>query len=103
MLHHIDQRAGLRRLADLVAPGGMLLVVSHAKSRSRQDYLRDARDVIGVRRYSWTRKVWGTSAPIVWPPPLSYAETRDISLEVLPDATYDRVPFFRYTLVWHKP
>jgi SAM-dependent methyltransferase len=100
MLHHVDQRKGLRKLASLVAPGGVLLVVSHARSRSLRDYGRDGRDAIGVRRYKYTRGEWGTTAPIVWPPPLTYAQTRDQSLEVLPDATYRRAPYFRYSFVW---
>jgi ubiquinone/menaquinone biosynthesis C-methylase UbiE len=103
MLHHVDQRDGLRKLSSLVAPGGVLLVVSHAKSKSLRDYARDGRDAIGVRRYKYTRGVWGTSAPVVWPPPLTYRQTRDQSLEVLPDATYSRAPYFRYALVWHRP
>lgn len=103
MLHHIDQRSGLLRLTDLVAPGGVLIVVSHARSRTIADYARDARDVIGVRRYSWTRKVWSTPSPSVWPPPLSYGETRAASLDVLPEAKFRRVPYFRYALTWTNP
>jgi SAM-dependent methyltransferase len=103
MLHHVDQRTGLRRLADLVAPGGLLLVVSHARHHSIGDYARDVRDAIGVRRFTYTRNVWGTPSPVVWPPPLTYAQTRDVSLEVLPDAQYRRVPYFRYALTWRRP
>jgi trans-aconitate methyltransferase len=103
MLHHVDQREGLRRLADLVAPGGVLLVVSHARSRSPREYGRDAWDAVAVRRYTFTRKLWETPAPKVWPPPLTYSETRRASLDVLPDASFRRVPYFRYALTWRKP
>lgn len=103
MLHHMDQREGLRLLSSFVAPGGVLLVVSHAMHRTVGDWARDVRDAIGVRRYKYTRKEWGTPSPVVWPPPLTYAQTRDQSLEVLPDATYRRVPYFRYALTWQRP
>ncbi len=102
MLHHIDQREGLRLLTSLVAPGGVLLVVSHARPALR-DYPMELADAIRVRRYTFTRHTWGTTSPIVWPPPLTYAETRDVSLEVLPDAEYRRVPYFRYALTWRAP
>jgi ubiquinone/menaquinone biosynthesis C-methylase UbiE len=103
MLHHVDQRTGLARLAALVRPGGMLLVVGLARSRSPSDYARDALDTIAVRRHTLTRGVWETPSPKIWPPPLTYAETRDISLDALPGATFRRLPYFRYGLAWRRP
>lgn len=103
MLHHIDHRVGLRQLADLVAPGGLLLVVGLARSRSLRELARDARDAVAVRRFTLTRGVWETPSPVIWPPPLSYAEARAASLEVLPDAAFARVPYFRYSLTWTRP
>ena len=100
MLHHVDHRAGLRQLADLVAPGGALLVVGLATSRSLAEYGRDAIDAVTIRRHTFTTGTWETPAPKVWPPPVSYAEARAQSLEVLPDAEYRRVPYFRYALTW---
>jgi SAM-dependent methyltransferase len=103
MLHHVDQRDGLRRLAGLVAPGGVLLVVSHATSKSPGEYARDCWDAIAVRRYTFTRTTWETPSPKVWPPPHSYAETKRASLDVLPDAQFRRVPYVRYALTWQRP
>lgn len=100
VLHHLDHRDGLHRLASLVAPGGVLLVVGLAKSRTPLEYWRDAADAIGIRRYTFTRRVWETPAPKIWPPPVSYAEARRLSEEALPGVEYRRVPFFRYTLAW---
>ena len=99
-LHQMDHRDALRRLASLVAPGGHLLVVGLARSRSPRDYARDALDTIAVRRYTLTREVWHTPAPKTWPPPLTYAEARRWSREILPEATFRRAPHFRYTLRW---
>ena len=103
VLHHMDHRDGLLRLASLVAPGGLLLVVGLARSRTLAQYARDAVDAVAIRRYTFTRRVWETPAPKIWPPPVSYAEARQLSEEVLPGVEYRRVPFFRYTLSWVSP
>jgi SAM-dependent methyltransferase len=103
MLHHVDHADGLRRLAALVAPGGHLLVVGLAKSRGLAELRRDAIDAVTVRRHTLRKGVWETPAPKVWPPPMSYAESEQASLDVLPDATFRRVPYFRYALTWRNP
>jgi len=103
MLHHVDQHTGLTQLARLVRPGGMLIVVGLARSRSLRDFGRDARDAVAVRRHTLTKGVWKTPAPKIWPPPLTYAETRTAALHALPDARYERIPYFRYGLTWHAP
>lgn len=103
MLHHVDQQTGLTQLARLVRPGGTLLVVGLARSRSLRDLGRDARDTVALRRHTLTKGVWETPAPKIWPPPLTYAETRAAALQALPDARYERIPYFRYGLTWHAP
>jgi ubiquinone/menaquinone biosynthesis C-methylase UbiE len=103
VLHHVDQRSGLTRLSRLVRPGGLLIVVGMARSRSLRDLSRDVFETLAVRRYTWTRGVWATPSPKIWPPPLSYAETRTLALEALPGARWRRVPSFRYGLTWIRP
>ncbi len=103
MVHHVDHESALARMAGLVRPGGVLIVVGLAKSRSVGDFARDAWDAVAVRRYTLTRPVWATTAPIVWPPPLSHGQVRTATLRVLPDARVDRVPYFRYGVTWRRP
>jgi len=103
VLHHLDQRSALDRLAALVRPGGLLLVVGLARSGSLRDLARDATDSVAVRRHTLFKDVWHTPAPKVWPPPLSYAETRAVSLDALPGASFARVRYFRYALTWRRP
>lgn len=102
MLHHVDHGAALQRLSELLTPGGILLVVGFARSRSASDYARDARDAVAIRRHTLTKSVWDTPAPKIWPPPLSYEQARAASHEVLPDARFVRVPYFRFGLTWVK-
>lgn len=102
-LHHLDHAAGLTRLADLVRPGGVLIVVGLARSRSPIDFTRDARDAAAIRRHTFTKDVWETPAPKIWPPPLTYSEARAASVSVLPSARFERIGYFRYGLTWTRP
>lgn len=103
MLHHLDHRRGLEEMARLVRPGGRILVVGIARSRSLADWTRDAVDWLALRRHPLFAEQWHTPSPKVWPPPLSYGQAREVSLEVLPGATFERVPFRRYALTWTRP
>jgi hypothetical protein len=60
MLHHVAQRVGLAQLGRLVRPGGMLLVVGLARSRSLRDFTRDGFDSLAVRRHTLSKGVWET-------------------------------------------
>lgn len=103
VLHHLDHSAGLARLAELLRPGGLLVVVGLAQSRSLLDFVRDARDAVVIRRHTLTKTVWETPAPKVWPPPLTYSQARAASRSVLPSARFERIGFFRYALTWTRP
>ena len=103
VLHHVDHRKALDQLSRFVRPGGVLLVVGLARSRSVGDYARDVVDSIAVRRHTFVKDVWHTPAPQVWPPPMTYTETRQATSEALPGAAFERVPFFRYTIGWTRP
>jgi len=99
MLHHVDMVEGLRAMASLVAPGGLLLVVGLAKSMYPRDFLYDVAGSVAVRLY----RPWHTTAPIVWPPPVTYAEAQRIAKDVLPGVRYRREIKFRYPLAWRRP
>ncbi len=103
VLHHLDHRAGLEQLRRLLRPGGLLLVVGFARSRSVGDLARDAVDSIAIRRHTFTRPVWHTPAPKLWPPSISYGEARTVALDVLPGARFERLPYLRYGLTWTRP
>ncbi|MFN8022373.1 MAG: class I SAM-dependent methyltransferase [Acidimicrobiales bacterium] len=103
VLHHLDHQACLERLASFVRPGGRLLVVGLARSRSIGDLARDAFDSIAVRRYTLTTDVWETPAPKVWPPAVTHAQVRAITRATLPGALVERLPYFRYGITWTRP
>jgi len=103
VLHHVDQGRALVQLSRFVRPGGLLLAVGLARRHSAGDWARDAVDSIAVRRHTFFKDVWHTTAPQVWPPAMTYAETRQASIEALPGAAFERVHFFRYTITWTRP
>jgi 2-polyprenyl-3-methyl-5-hydroxy-6-metoxy-1,4-benzoquinol methylase len=104
-LHHLDTAAGLRRIASLVAPGGVMAISGLARSTTRSDYAHDAVGTVltQVLKRTGGRRYFTHSAPIVWPPKDSFADVRRIATETLPGVTYRRHDLWRYTLTWHKP
>lgn len=102
-LHHFeDTRAALRRLADLVAPGGTLAVVTFVKPA-----LRNALWHLG----SWAacgvvnrvKGKWEHTAPIKWPPNDTLTQLRAHVYAVLPGATVSRLRFGRVLVTWRAP
>ncbi len=78
-LHHLDASAGLRRMRDLLRPGGRLVVIGCARTASAADagavLASVAAHQILSRRRSWAE----SAAPVVWPPPVSYGEMRRLA------------------------
>lgn len=101
--HHLtDPRAALRRLADLTASGGVLVIVGLARASSPIDYAYAAAGAGAHRWLSWRHGYWEHSAPTVWPPPQTYAQVRDLVREELEGARWRRLPLFRYAVTWRN-
>jgi SAM-dependent methyltransferase len=113
-LHHMDAEAALRRMADLLRPGGVLAVIGVARGTSPADagwlvpatigaQVHKATSAARRRRAGGQGRGQGYQSPIVWPPPLSYAATQRLAAQVLPGARYRHRLYWRYSLVWTKP
>ncbi|GAA2099695.1 MULTISPECIES: class I SAM-dependent methyltransferase [Brevibacterium] len=103
-LHHLpDLEAALLRLADLTAPGGVLAVVGLARSRRPADLLFDLAGAVQHRWLVRRHGFWEHTAPMVWPPPHDYATVRRTARRVLTGVRWNRLPLWRYALVWHRP
>ncbi len=112
-LHHMDAEAALRRMADLLRPGGVLAVIGLARGISPADAGWLVPAMIGTRvhkaasaarrRGAGGRPGQGYQSPVIWPPPLTYAATRRLAAQILPGARYRRHLYWRYSLVWTKP
>lgn len=101
-LHHMEPVVALARMRRLLRPGGRLVVVGLARS-GPADLPLDVVAAVASRWYKRTRPYWDHSAPTVWPPPLTYGQTRRMVTTQLPGARYRRHLLFRWSAVWTKP
>lgn len=103
-LHHMDASGALARMAGLLRPGGLLVVVGLARSEFPRDIGRQlaaaATTRVLKRRHGG---YWEPETPKVWPPPTTYREIASVAADVLPGVTYRRHVLWRYSLVWTKP
>jgi SAM-dependent methyltransferase len=105
-LHHMDAAAGLRRMAELLRPGGRLAVVGLARLGGVRGIRYLPLELVGLVLHQVERsrrQLAAVAAPTVWPPPESYASMRRIARATLPGASFRRRVLWRYTLVWEKP
>jgi SAM-dependent methyltransferase len=101
-LHHVDARAGLLRMRELLRPGGVLAVVGLARDRFPRDLPCAVAGVISSWAHRAVKGKWEHPSPIVWPPPVTYQDMRSLAADVLPGSTYRRHLMFRYSIVWQK-
>ena len=101
-LHHMDAPRALTRFAELVAPRGVLAIVGLAAcdwwDLPYEAVALGARSALGFVRGHWEH-----SAPIAWPPPVTYSEMKRMSSAILPGVRYSRLLLGRYSLIWRKP
>lgn len=102
-LHHLDARTGLRRMAELTRPGGVVAVVGLARSRLPRDLLWEVAGAVATRAHKLRKGYWEHSAPTVWPPPETYDGMRQIVAAELPGAAFRRHVLWRWWATWRKP
>jgi SAM-dependent methyltransferase len=101
-LHHMDAGRSLTRFAQLVRPGGTVIVVGLA-ANAWADIPLAAVGMASRLGLGVVYGRWKHSAPECWPPPLTYREMKVLSADVLPGVRYRRHLLSRYSLVWRKP
>ena len=101
-LHHLDLDDGLRRLRDLVAPGGHLVVVGLARVGTPADAALSLAAVPAAMVADRARGHWEHGAP-VRDPEHSYGDVRAAARSILPGVQWRRRLYWRYSLVWRSP
>jgi SAM-dependent methyltransferase len=104
VLHHVDARTGLRCLAGLLRPGGVLVVVGLARSDRPADLLPELAAAVAHRAVTRVgrRRPVDQDAPTV-PPGETWAGTRRTVREVLPGARFRRHLYWRWSATWTAP
>ncbi len=103
VLHHLPREAGLRRLAELLRPGGRLALVGLGRSRSLPDLAHDAAGFVATRALGRRHGgQWHHPSPIA-DVRESYGRVRRDTARLLPGREYRRHVLFRYSVVWTKP
>ncbi len=102
-LHHLpDTAEALRRFAALVRPGGRVGVVGFARNSVR-DWPLSLIGAVAIFVAVRVRGKWEHTAPLAWPPPLSYGQVKQVAADVLPGSAFRRLLFGRYALTWTRP
>lgn len=101
-LHHMDLTEGLSRLKELVAPGGVVLVVGLAKA-GLVDVPREMAASVVDKAHKLFKGYWDHGSPCVWPTPQTYVDVRDTSARLMPGSEFSKKLLWRYTLVWNAP
>ncbi len=102
-LHHMDTARGLRRLATLVRPGGVVAVIGIGRPHIVEDLPWQIAGTVATRYHRLSKPLWEHSAPIVWPPPHTNRQVKAIAAAELPRAVFRRHVMWRYSLIWTKP
>ncbi len=103
MLHHVDARKGLRRMRQLVRPGGVIAVVGFAQPDGMRDRALALAGAAVKRAGQVRRRYWEHNAPIAWPPPLTTGQMQELGCDELPGATFRHLMSNRFSLVWTAP
>ena len=109
----MDARAALRRMSDLLRPGGVLAVVGLARASPVAELATVIPAATGTqlhraasairRRRAPGRRARTYQPPVIWPSPLTYRDMRLLATGMLAGARYRHHLYWRYSLVWTKP
>ncbi len=102
-LQHLPLEAALAQMAELLRPGGRLLVIGLSANKSLVDWLLSALMIVPGRVSGWIhRESAFPGMRVAWPRE-SLGEIRSVASILLPGARIRRRLYWRYSLMWTKP
>jgi len=100
-LHHLpDEALGLRRMATLVAPAGVLVVVAFARPSGPADVVRSIAGTVIAQGQRLRGRYWEHDAPLAWPPPHTRRQLERLAATELPGSTVRPLMAGRYCITW---
>jgi SAM-dependent methyltransferase len=102
-LHHMDQAEALAKAAEILRPGGRLVVIGLARATTLPEELVSAVCAPIAWFNDLRPEFGGLGAAPVSDPTLGWHETRRLMCGALPEARFRRRLYFRYSLRWTKP
>lgn len=102
-LQHLPLEAALAQMAELLRPGGRLLVIGLSANKSLVGWLLSALMIVPGRVSGWIhRESTFPGMRVAWPRE-SLGEIRSVASILLPGARIRRRLYWRYSLMWTKP
>lgn len=98
----MDIEQGLRRMSDLLKPGGRIVIVGFAANRSVTDLWYNGLGFWLHRYYRLRYGWWEHPSPVRCEGLDSHDEVRRIAQRVLPGARLQRLVLWRHLLTWEK-
>ena len=102
-LHHLGLEQGLERAKELLAPGGVLVVVGLAREHSPADWARSLASIPLNRLIGRLRHEQNDIGVPVAEPAETYADLRRVLRATLPGARWRYGLHYRYLLSWTAP
>jgi SAM-dependent methyltransferase len=102
VLHHLPLRSGLARLADLVRPGGCLVIVGLYQASTPADHLAGAIAIPATAVLKRLHRYTPVTSPML-DPTATLSDIRSAAAEITPGASIRRQLLLRYSLTWTRP
>jgi 2-polyprenyl-3-methyl-5-hydroxy-6-metoxy-1,4-benzoquinol methylase len=99
-LHHMDLRASLVKVRDLLTPTGEIAVVGISANKTVRDWVWSAMCVPAARIGSWLHSETRNVGVVVKDPQEGLDDIRRTVDEILPGALVRRALYYRYLLRW---
>jgi SAM-dependent methyltransferase len=102
-IHHMDFKAALIRMRELLRPGGTLVVVGLARETTPAEWAATILAAPVVRIAKVVRRARGPEGMPIADPRMGYGQVRAAARLLLPGVRYRRHVLRRYSLTWEKP
>lgn len=102
VLHHVDAERSLTEASRVLKPHGRLQVLGIGRYGGPRDLPYELRDIVAHRRHSRGRTSW--EPPTAKADPVeTWSQALATARRLLPGCTWDRLPMWRYRVVWTRP